>query len=48
VNHLRRRAANAVIRQRLCRVGRSTGIATAQATGADGRPALTAQYTAYR
>lgn len=30
------------------RIGRSTGTATAQAIGADGRVALTAHYTAYR
>jgi uncharacterized protein (TIGR00369 family) len=30
------------------RVGRSTGTASAQAIGADGRQALTAHYTAYR
>ena len=50
VNYLRRLLAGDQSRYEATalRVGRSTGTASAQAIGADGRQALTAHYTAYR
>ncbi|MCV7172146.1 PaaI family thioesterase [Mycobacterium manitobense] len=50
VNYLRRLLAGDQSRYEATalRVGRSTGTASAQAVGADGRQALTAHYTAYR